>query len=348
MTQAERKQILLHRHHLIAPADRLTVVRDLCGLQAQFTVNARQALAIRCGEPLADENFCRGLVKNWTIRGTVHIFAETDLPLFCHGTYRYRNQDWSDYRPFSQNEPILAPDQRRCWAEFVLEQVAAGNGERDALKEICRTRGMTDDEMNWMFHPWGGGMRELCERGFLNYAVQEKKAFMLCPPYTPMDTPDAEREMMRRYLAHYAPATLRDMAYFFGWTQAKCRTILWELPHESAVIDGRTYFWSDSLPTDCGDIPRCIFLAGFDPLMLGYRKEDSVFLPPEHLRGIFNLAGIVMPAVLLCGRVVGRWRRKGSRITVESFETLDADAKRAVREMAEVCFPDLRRLDFAE
>ena len=33
-------------------------------------------------------------------------------------------------------------------------------------------------------------------------------------------------------------------------------------------------------------------------MLLGYRKEDNPILPPEHLRGVFNLTGIVHPTVL--------------------------------------------------
>lgn len=33
--------------------------------------------------------------------------------------------------------------------------------------------------------------------------------------------------------------------------------------------------------------------------MLDYQKKESICLPQEHLRGIFNLAGIVMPSILL-------------------------------------------------
>lgn len=349
MTLDDIRAIRLHRQHLTAPADRLTVVRDLCGLQAQFMVNARHALAIRCSEPVTDDNFGVGLVKNWTLRGTVHVFAEDDLPLFKHGGANYHSNDWSTHYRYSSGEPILTYAEYSDWAEFIVGQVAAGIGEREALKAVCTTHGMTQDQLDCFFDPWGGGMRALCERGFLNYAVQEKKAFVLSPPYTPMATPDAEREMVRRYLAHYAPATLRDMAYFFGWPQTKCRAILRELPHESAAVDGRDYVWSGDLPTDCA-IPRVLFLAGFDQLMLGYRKEDSLYLPPAHLRGIFNLAGIVMPAILLDGRVVGRWRHKGIRMTFALFEPLAESARCALADAmeTEAQFAGVKRLDWGD
>lgn len=67
--------------------------------------------------------------------------------------------------------------------------------------------------------------------------------------------------------------------------------------------------------------------------MLGYQKTENPFLPPEHLRGIFNLSGIVMPAVLLHGRVAGKWKKNGKKLSVTLFETISPKEK----EQAEIC-----------
>ena len=45
--------------------------------------------------------------------------------------------------------------------------------------------------------------------------------------------------------------------------------------------------------------------------MLGYEKRSNPFLPEEALRGVFTLAGIVRPSVLLDGKIVGVWKRRG-------------------------------------
>lgn len=55
---------------------------------------------------------------------------------------------------------------------------------REELKDICREAGMTESEESSMFDQWGGGVRELCERGFINYVVQEKKALFPFICYT--------------------------------------------------------------------------------------------------------------------------------------------------------------------
>ena len=86
-------------------------------------------------------------------------------------------------------------------------------------------------------------------------------------------------------------------------------------------------------------------LAGFDPLLLGYRKEDNPILPGEHLRGIFNLAGIVHPAVMLQGRIVGRWKEKAGRMTVTSFVPLMAKERRLIADEAERWY-SLRQMEW--
>ena len=86
------------------------------------------------------------------------------------------------------------------------------------------------------------------------------------------------------------------------------------LPVKSTQCEGKTYYHIENGKEYKEDIPPCIFLAGFDQLMLGYQKKESIYVSPEHLRGIFNLAGIVMPSILLYGNVVGKWKKKNRKI----------------------------------
>lgn len=69
--------------------------------------------------------------------------------------------------------------------------------------------------------------------------------------------------------------------------------------------------------------------------MLGYLKTESLYLPPEHLRGIFSLSGIVMPPVLLHGRVVGKWKRSGKKLTVTAFVALSVSDRDILAQSAE-------------
>ena len=209
------------------------------------------------------------------------------------------------------------------------------------LRQRCFAAGMTEREEESLFNPWGGMLRALCEEGKLCYKVQEKKEFMLCPPFEPMEEKAARLALARRYFCHYGPATIKDAAYFFGATQAQVKDWLSELPVSSAVCEGRTYFMLDEGPVS-GSIPDCLFLAGFDPLMLGYQKTESLYLPPEHLRGIFSLSGIVMPALLLRGRVAGRWKRTGKKLAITAFAPLSREDKERIAGSAEALWSGCR------
>ena len=335
--------------HLLVPADKKTVVRDLMGLQAQFMPNAMHALKIRCNEPV--DTFPCGLVKSWTVRGTVHVFLEEDLPLFirANGGQDYRRNEWQGRRFWNRRDAwALTPERQQYLSTVILDSLARGERTREELKALCREAGMTEVEEGSMFDPWGGGVRELCERGFMHYAVREEKAFCLTPRYEPMEDAVAELEMARRYFTSYGPATVHDAMYYFHTTAAKVKAWLTALPVSSVVCGGNTYYSIDGQVPITKEMPSCLFLAGFDPLMLGYEKKESLYLPPEYMRGIFNLAGIVMPALLLNGTVAGRWKNKNGKVRVELFRPLTAAERHLVCQGAEALWPDMKKLEFAE
>jgi len=341
VTLEELKLRQLAGQHLLAPGKRENVLRALCGVQAQFMGNAMHALALRCDDfdPLCTD----GLVKNWTLRGTVHVFSESDLPLFLH---KGRSHFLRPCDTLEADENI-STGRKRYFADLIVASVAAGTDTREALKAVCTAHGMTGREGESVFNSWGGTLRALCENGTLCHKVQEKKAFMLCPPFEPMEEDAARLELARRYFTHFGPATVKDAAYFFGTTQTTVKSWLSKLPAETVEYGGKTYFSIHNRLELSQEIPECLFLAGFDQLLLGHEKTESLFLPPEHLRGIFNLAGIVMPAVLLRGRVVGKWKRTGKKLAVTLFEEVSAGDKKHIEESAFGFWRDLSTVAFS-
>ncbi len=348
MTVEELKIRQLSNQHLLSPADKVTVLHDLCGIQAQFMANAIHALKIRCSD-FQEDTVKEGLVKNWTIRGTVHVFAEDDLPLFihCNNGQDYRNNDWHGKSFWNQRYGwALTPERQAYFVNVILEALKDSPLTRDELKDICRQSGMTEPEESSMFDQWGGGIREMCERGFINYVVQEKKAFCLSPAFTPIPEEEAMLEIARRYFTHMGPSTIHDAMYFFHTTAAKVKAWLSHLPVSSVECSGRTYYYIDTHQTYDQGMPKCLFLAGFDQLLLAHEKKESLFLRPEDMRGIFNLAGIVMPAVLLDGEVVGKWKKKNRRLTVSLFKPASQPVKNTISDYAGSLWDDVASIVF--
>lgn len=337
----ERRALVLARQHLTRPGDVNTVCRDLNGMQAQFFSYARHALATRCPEPL-EEGGSRELVKSWTVRGTMHLFHRDDLPLFLH---RGRGHFLRDVDRFG-DDPWVSGERKRQFAALILESIDGGAGEREELRLRCREAGMTDGEEQSLFNSWGGVLRAMSEEGMICYEAGEAKRFRRCPVFTPMEADKARLEMARRYFTHFGPATVKDAAYYFGCTQREVRGWLKALPVRSVMCEGRECFYIGE--EEPSDIPRCILLAGFDQLMLGYEKKESIFLPPEHLRGVFNLSGIVMPCLLLDGVVSGRWKLSGRTCVVTTFRPFSAGEKELVEEQILRWFPETKTIRFEE
>ena len=112
---------------------------------------------------------------------------------------------------------------------------------------------------------------------------------------------------------------MRDAAYFFRWPQKTFLPLLGQLNIQTFSCQGRKYYYLDRRPARLPGIPACLFLAGFDPLLLGYEKTESPYLSLQYLRQVFNLTGIVFPTLLLRGQIVGRWKELSRSIQAELF-----------------------------
>ena len=137
MTLEEIKLRRLVGQHLLAPADTRSVVKDLCGVQAQFLSHALHGLSIRCADVNTD-----GLVKSWTNRGTMHLFSVDDLPLFLHeGRMHF-------LRPVDtlESDAYISAFRKAYYADLIVDAVSQGIDEREALKAVCEKAGMTESE----------------------------------------------------------------------------------------------------------------------------------------------------------------------------------------------------------
>ena len=319
------------RQHLFSPAqNEEQVLMECCGLQAQFYGNCLHALRIRCGRAPDGDALSSAAAKTWTLRGTLHLIAQCDLPLFLYEGRRHF------LRPCDTmaDDDCLSAARKHELSALILDAAAKGCGERETLRALCRTAGMTAREEESAFDPWGGLLRALCESGRLCHAAQQKKAFRPCPPFDPMARDDALCELLRRYLTHYGPATAQDMAYFFSLPQRDLLPLAEMLSPQEIICKGKTYYSLCGVGI-CGSLSCCRFLAGFDPLLLGYEKRANPFLPEDALRGVFTLSGIVRPAILLDGRIAGIWRRVGRDIELTRFSPLPSMQLKRIEEEAD-------------
>ena len=178
--------------------------------------------------------------------------------------------------------------------------------------------------------------------GVLCVSAHVNHAYLRCPRLPDVPREQADAELLRRYVTHYGPVTLHDAMYFFRWSQKKIRTLLDGLHAETLTCGGRTYYYL--VQPQAPPVPRCIFLAGFDPLLLGYEKKESLYLPPEHLKQIFNNTGIVFPALLVDGQVKGKWKEQPKRVEITLFAPLNKSQLQAIRRECRRLWPEKQLL----
>lgn len=329
----ELKQWRLWAQHLTEKTEAASVAGDLCGIQAQYAANAVHALRIR-----SDNADMSRLVKSWTLRGTLHLFPKKDLPLYLpDGRCDFFDTPYGQWRYGHGCEVSRA--RMGFFADVVKVSLSDIPITRDELKILCRERGMTADEEPWVFDGWGGVIRMLAESGQLCLSATENRAYVACPDFAPMPAEQARLELLTRYLAHYGPVTLHDMMYFFRWTQRELKKLLTALPVKTLECGGNAYYYMvepDALPA----LPRCVFLAGFDPLLLGYEKKESPFLPPEYRKQVFNNTGIVFPTLLLDGTVKGKWKEHDKFIALTVFENWNKTQAAAIQKTVKASWPD--------
>jgi Winged helix DNA-binding domain len=144
--------------------------------------------------------------------------------------------------------------------------------------------------------------------------------------------------LVRRYLAAFGPATVRDIQAWSGLTGLRAvvetlRSVLVTFRDEG----GAELFDLPDAPRPPGDTPVPVRLVGeFDNLVLSHADRTRIFAGVDMAR-MYSINGIVPGSVLVDGFVAGLWRiattRKTATLTLELWEGVPD--RRAVTSEAE-------------
>jgi hypothetical protein len=309
----------MERQHLTRRStDPLAVVSDVCGLHAQVLSSAQLTLSARVEDPPDVEELLwreRTLVKTWAMRGTLHLLRADELPLYtgAQATLRPRYEQPTWLRHFKLT---------RADAERIVTGVPA------ALRDGPLTR----EELATRVHPglargYGDLLKPVAFRGELIFAesVGQNVRFALPEPYTPLEPAEATREIARRFLTRYGPATREELARWWGhpspaqaarWIpeDAVETEFGWALPGDAAAIEAAAPFGAVRL------------LPAFDQYVVAAPRDTRATPAPER---IYRPGGWFSPVLLVDGVMAGVWGREGDQVTIEPFQALSADARGA-------------------
>ncbi|HEY3247902.1 MAG TPA: winged helix DNA-binding domain-containing protein [bacterium] len=339
------------RHHLItrAPRSRLVqVVREVCGIQAQVMSAAELALWARIeGITRRDVSDAlwkrRAMVKTWCMRGTLHLLPARDFGLWVSALSARRGHTSAAWlRYFGLTLESL---------DRVMRGVSAAlDGKILTREELASEIGrhMGPEIGRKLLSGWGSIFKPPAYQGRLCFGPSRGQHITFVRPdqwlgtWKTTDEATAMRELARRYLWAYGPATADDFGYWWGGTRRGAKTAVRSLGDEVAEIDvegHRTWALREDLPAlrrqKAVDVVR--LLPHFDMYTYGCRPRSR--LVPARLAGrIFRQAGWVSPVLLVSGVAAGTWelRRtaRSAEVQVQPFRPLGRAVKAGVKDEA--------------
>ncbi|GHU93856.1 hypothetical protein FACS189479_05850 [Spirochaetia bacterium] len=321
----------LKNQFLVSRGKRLEVVSKLLGLQAQFANNPKYALRIRAAD-FDEETWSDGLVKTWIFRHTLHVIPSDELGLY-HSAYEGVPGDWVD-------DWGMKASRIESVAAFLMERIRAGLCGRADLKEQCREFGLSEQEMAYAFNGWGGIFSQMFRRGLIAYHPGVEKKFIVCKNVKFIDRDAARIELIRRYFRNIGPAKKEDCYIFMGYylnPRKAAQELMEAAGLEAVTCEGEEYFYLGSIPEE-GEIPKCLFLAGFDRMIMGYKNTNRTYLiDKKNMHEIVTPQGIAFPTVLLDGRVCAKWKM-GNPVLVTPLENISAKNRRLIQNTGEEYF----------
>jgi hypothetical protein len=336
------------RQHLDrrVPKRRLVeVVSDVCGLQAQVQSAAELQLWARVeGVTVEDVRQAlwerRNLVRTWAQRGTLHLHAAADWPVYAAalGTHdRWWKGAWLRMIGMSAEE-------LRRTLDAIRDSLGARPLTREQLADKVAARGGSGSRER-MLSGWGEMLKPAAFEGALISGPPKGRSVTFVRPdrwlkgWKTVEGEEAMPEVLRRYLAAYGPSTREEFAAWWGTQPAPAGRVLASMPDgelEQVEVGGRTA-WARSVDVSAMRAkprkPRLALLPAFDVYTVGFRPRDQV-VDGRHAKRVFRQAGWISPVVLIDGRAAGVWSHElnGGRIdvTVEPFGGFTALQKKAI------------------
>lgn len=155
------------------------------------------------------------------------------------------------------------------------------------------------------------------------------------PPAKGRTRDESLAELALRYFQSRGPASVRDFVWWTGLTvrDARIATALAGPSLESRTMGGETFWMAPGSGARRGQ-GSAHLLPAFDEYLVGY-ADRSAMVDPLHMRKVNAGGGILKPAVVLDGQVVGTWSRtlgKGTvAVSVSPFRTLTKTQREVIR-----------------
>jgi hypothetical protein len=341
----------LRRHHLLDQSgkDLVAICRDICGVQAQIMSAAQLQLWARnhaiTPERVNDALWkTRSLVKTSLMRQTLHLVPADEFPLYIAAHKNARAKAVLSIMARCK----ITREEADALSALILEELKAGPAPRAAITAAVRPK-VSKRLRVWMDKVWSIVRLPVIE-GMVCYGPGEgnQATFIRTEHWLPaqsrvneakLDAVQAQKELFRKYLRAYGPATLHDFAHWSLISMADVRALRPLLDSEITEHNGLLLLREDmkTLQSTSPEMNSVHLLPYFDVYLLAHRFKEH-FLKPQFYKRVYRNQGWISPVVLINGGIAGVWSYKLSRkaveIEIELFARVDSRTRKQIKDRA--------------
>jgi hypothetical protein len=334
------------------PAD---IVRAMCGAHAQVLSAAFWSLGLRIAsitqQEVRDALWTeRSLVKTFGPRGTVHLLAAQDLPIWTSALSTIplsHNGQAKEVRLTSEqtDEVVNAIAVALFDADLTIDELSAA---------VIAATGPWAGELvvpafNGMWPRWRMALATASFRGALCFGpnrglkVTYTNPRRFLPGFSPVDGRSALAWVLKRYLHAYGPATPQQFAQWLNAPRRWATELFDSLSGELQQVEvNESLAWVEAGDTtDLSIMPQSVrLLPYFDAYTVGSQPRELLF-PGQAAERALTPSGQAgnFPVLLIDGTVAGVWHQRRSGrwldITVEPFDQLTATQRHDLDDQVE-------------
>jgi|GEM_PF-2213719 len=339
-TLSQANNFVLQKNYLAAEkAPSITeLVEQLAGLPAEPSSTPYLSACVRLtdftpNQLLIELNQTRSLIKGSFMRSTPYIVNTNRYIVWHAATARQRKHDFNaEFRLWG----IETNDEIERLGQSILSifgdqpltsEVITGRLPKDLVQELTQTsRGGRVTKTNNMALT----LRWLVSKGVLgvsndsaDWRVENPIYARLNHWYPDLDLSsapgeaDAQKTLVRAYLAAFGPATEADISFWTGFGKSETARAIAALSSETTLtmVEGipgmllTLKSQADILQaTEIPVGPVINILPADDPLITAHRASRVLYMADQKLqRQIFSSSGAAKPTILVDGQVVGLW-----------------------------------------
>ena len=331
----------------LADASPAGAVAAMCGAHAQVMSAAELSIGLRLGgvtRTAVREALWGGrtLIKTYGPRGTVHLLAARDLPMWIGALSALPVRSGFPHgvrlTPGQTDEVVEAVRQALAGAVLTIDELsdavvaATGSWAGDLVMPAFQT----------MWPRWRQAMALAAHRGAFVFGPARGRNVTYTAPPSGFRPVDGRAELVRHYLTGYGPATPEQFAQWLGAPRTWAAEAFAAAGLEEVLFEGLPA-WVVAGDTSVPDeAPRGVrLLPYFDAYVVGGRPRELLYAGAAAGRALSpsGQAGNY-PVLLVDGQVAGVWhqRRSGRNIdvTVEPLRPLAAARLRELDEQVEL------------